>query len=369
MSNINASNINTNNINVQTINGISVRSIMGGGYYVPCPDCGGGSNDDGTCVECGFVQDPCDCYISGGGSGGGPTGAPGVLIQFVPKNTGFSNAISKTSATALDNYNGLGIAGYRANGSYGYFSSITPKSPLSNIKVTFKVKYICSDNANNTLTIGVAYSLDNGITYALLGQDTNLGTYNASTPYTGLYTFNYIHIPGQVLGQPVIYGLFYQVNTSLLYPSDISYGIIGDSTSSNCIILEEYLGSGSTKSFVIDHPNDKDKYLVHACLEGPESGVYYRGKGEIKNNESVKIILPDYVEYIAYNFTIQITPIYSGKKLEFPLQVSEIENNSFFVYGDNSKFNWLVHGKRHDIEIEPLKSKVDVKGSGPYKWI
>ena len=34
---------------------------------------------------------------------------------------------------------------------------------------------------------------------------------------------------------------------------------------------------------------DKDKYLVHACLEGPEAGVYYRGKDIIQDNEYTEI--------------------------------------------------------------------------------
>ena len=46
------------------------------------------------------------------------------------------------------------------------------------------------------------------------------------------------------------------------------------------------------KSFIIDHPDDSSKYLVHVCLEGPEAAVYYRGKGEITNNNSVVIYLP-----------------------------------------------------------------------------
>jgi hypothetical protein len=146
---------------------------------------------------------------------------------------------------------------------------------------------------------------------------------------------------------------------------------------------------------------------VHACLEGPEGGVYYRGKGEITNNESTVIVLQDYVEKLAYEFTIQITPIYNKKKEKnnaslsnenkdndsknnienniknnknkkkktpiksITLMVSEIENNSFEVYGKNVTFFWLVHGKRRDvrIDIEPDKEKAEVKGYGPYKWI
>ena len=35
-----------------------------------------------------------------------------------------------------------------------------------------------------------------------------------------------------------------------------------------------YSGSNAgsaNKTFVIDHPDDSDKYLVHVCLEGPEA--------------------------------------------------------------------------------------------------
>ena len=71
---------------------------------------------------------------------------------------------------------------------------------------------------------------------------------------------------------------------------------------------------------------------------------------------------------MATDFTIQITPIYAGKKIE-QLYTSEVENNCFTVYGENCKFYWLVQGKRNDIEVEPNKNNVNVKGNGPYKWI
>ena len=145
------------------------------------------------------------------------------------------------------------------------------------------------------------------------------------------------------------------------------YLMMYDSTKSE--IIRSEIVCGNTKTFVIDHPNDKNKYLIHACLEGPEGGVYYRGKSEIINNSSVTIELPDYVKNLATEFTIQITPIYSGKELDRQLYASEVENNCFKVYGPNTKFYWHVHGKRCSIDVEPLKSSVDVKGQGPYRWI
>lgn len=136
--------------------------------------------------------------------------------------------------------------------------------------------------------------------------------------------------------------------------NDIIYRSTGNSTD-------------SAKTFVIEHPTNDNKYLVHACLEGPEAGVYYRGKGEIINNECVEIKLPHYVEKLAHDFTVQITPIY-GNKIVI-LNSSEIENNAFKVYGENSKFHWTVYGNRHNINVEPDKESVNVKGDGPYLYI
>jgi hypothetical protein len=128
------------------------------------------------------------------------------------------------------------------------------------------------------------------------------------------------------------------------------------------------IGPPGPKTFVIDHPINKDKYLVHACLEGPEAGVYYRGIGEITNGNSVLVQLPEYVDALASDFNIQVTGIYDGTKVRV-YNVSLIEQGSFTVYGENGAFHWLVIGRRSEIEVEPNKSDVVVKGDGPYLWI
>jgi len=126
-----------------------------------------------------------------------------------------------------------------------------------------------------------------------------------------------------------------------------------------------------SKTFVIDHPTDEDKFLVHACLEGPEAGVYYRGKASILNNEKLTIVLPSYVDKLATNFTVHLTQIYEEqtKNSQVVLKTTEVENNQFTVYGSNCKFFWIVYGERNPISVEPLKSQVEVQGSGPYKWL
>jgi hypothetical protein len=120
------------------------------------------------------------------------------------------------------------------------------------------------------------------------------------------------------------------------------------------------------KNFIIEHPTDTSKLLIHSCLEGPETGVYYRGRGEITNGSSATIQLPEYVANLAYSWTIHVAAVYDGVIRTY--NFSEVENNQFQVYGENGKFHWSVMGKRQDIVVEPLKADVTVCGEGPYLW-
>jgi hypothetical protein len=63
----------------------------------------------------------------------------------------------------------------------------------------------------------------------------------------------------------------------------------------------------SRKPFDIPHPNKKGWRLRHVCLEGPESGVYFRGR--IKNK--TEIDLPNYWKDLVDidSITVNLTPI------------------------------------------------------------
>jgi hypothetical protein len=126
------------------------------------------------------------------------------------------------------------------------------------------------------------------------------------------------------------------------------------------------------KTFVIDHPISKDKYLQHACLEGPEAGVYYRGKCVITNNSYVEIQLPEYVDKIANNFTVHVNPVADFDDSfvsEKQYIATTVKNNKFRVFGKNGKFDWIVYGERCKIDVEPLKSEYSLKGDGPYTYL
>jgi hypothetical protein len=109
------------------------------------------------------------------------------------------------------------------------------------------------------------------------------------------------------------------------------------------------------------------------CLEGPEAGVYYRGSGIITSDyKSVEIYLADYVKHLASDFTIYLTPVVDVSTGKIPvLGTTRIKYGKFTVYSNiiPCEFDYLVFGKRQNIEVEPLKTLTHVKGDGPYKWI
>jgi hypothetical protein len=123
----------------------------------------------------------------------------------------------------------------------------------------------------------------------------------------------------------------------------------------------------TTKTFVINHPTDESKYLVHSCVEGPDTGLLYRGKSEIpENHNQVCIQIPQYAVKIGTNWSIQLTAI--GNNDNSSLSCSELDQTGqFFVYGkETSKFFWNVYGQRELFEVEPSKNEYILVGNAPY---
>jgi hypothetical protein len=128
----------------------------------------------------------------------------------------------------------------------------------------------------------------------------------------------------------------------------------------------------TTKTFVIDHPQDPaNRYLIHACIEGPEAGVYYRGKCvNNKLNESSGcyesiVSVPDYAKKFT-DFSIQITVMKSFSTY----YCEELDNGEYIVKTQQpTEFNWIIFGKRESILIEMNKSDCVIKGDGPYKYL
>lgn len=105
--------------------------------------------------------------------------------------------------------------------------------------------------------------------------------------------------------------------------------------------------TATTKSFLIDHPTKDGMKLQYACLEGPENGVYVRGKLEATD----VIELPDYWLGLVHSdsITVNLTPCGAGQQL----YVDRIEDNKVYVVNETGKpvkCFYTVYGERKDVD-------------------
>jgi hypothetical protein len=124
--------------------------------------------------------------------------------------------------------------------------------------------------------------------------------------------------------------------------------------------------AGTAKTFVIDHPQDKDRYLVHACLEGPENGVYYRGTARVGDVVRLPGYFSDLVDEASA--TVQLTVVDGIANIG----ASRVKNGKFYIVGDDDiEVFWEVKAARRDVPapiVEPNRNDIVVYGQGPYKY-
>jgi hypothetical protein len=104
--------------------------------------------------------------------------------------------------------------------------------------------------------------------------------------------------------------------------------------------------AATTKSFVINHPTKSEMKLRYGSLEGPENGVYVRGR-----TKGDTIQLPDYWTGLVDDFsiTVNLTPIGSHQKL----YVKSIDKNVVTVGGglfDQMEYFYTVFAERKDVD-------------------
>jgi hypothetical protein len=107
--------------------------------------------------------------------------------------------------------------------------------------------------------------------------------------------------------------------------------------------------AATTKSFLISHPTKEGWSLRYGSLEGPENGVYVRGK--LKGGNVIE--LPGYWTKLVDpdSITVQLTPIGKHQKL----YVEDIRDNKVYIANDGlfaGEINcfYYVQGERIDVE-------------------
>ena len=105
--------------------------------------------------------------------------------------------------------------------------------------------------------------------------------------------------------------------------------------------------TGNSKNFSIPHPTKEGKRLVHSCLEGPEIGVYFRGR-----SQSSTIEMPDYWAGLVHldSMTVELTAIGPNQDL----YVASIADDGDVTVASNTEtplnYFYVVYGERKDLE-------------------
>ena len=227
----------------------------------------------------------------------------------------------------------------------------------------------CRNNqGNNSIAIGnLAGQNLQGANSIAIGNNAGLNSQGNNSIAIGNLAGQTTQFPNSIIlnaSSTAISDLTYSTQSGFYVNPIRGTGVSGGVSYNN---TTKELTYDTAKSFIIDHPIDSNRYLVHACLEGPEAGVYYRGKSEITNDDSVEIILPEYTRTFS-DFTVQITPLCNSNNI-ITYGSSDVVDGKFTVYGKNGKFFWMVNALRQSIITEPLKEETEVRGVGPYKYV
>lgn len=120
--------------------------------------------------------------------------------------------------------------------------------------------------------------------------------------------------------------------------------ITGALTVTGNLAVTPYVVTAALKAFDIEHPTIQGKRLQYACLEGPEAGVYVRGK-----TSEGTIPLPDYWSGLVdeKTITVHLTPT----NMDQTLVVNNVNGLTIQVLGNHRlPYYYYVMAERKDID-------------------
>ena len=231
------------------------------------------------------------------------TGGTGYSFTTINSNGSLILATSNTDTLSFTSSNGI---------------SITTNTISKTINIDGKIIF---DKANTGGSGSSSGYLPNAVIYA------NTGGYLSNTSVFQFGSNNTLILAGN------------NPSTNTISGTLIVTGGVGISGALNA----------TTKSFNIPHPTKPGKDLRYGSLEGPEYGVYVRGKLQGSNT----IVLPEYWTKLINpdTITVQLTPIGKFQKL----YVKDIKDNTVII-GDDGFFNkdincyYTVFAERADVD-------------------
>ena len=262
---------------------------------------------------------------------------------------------------SANTFAGIGSAGtlftggnqndFAISGSNVHISTTTSGTSglLSSIRVTV-------DPSGNT-GIGTTNPTSNLHVIGTANITSNLIVQGVNVIPTIISAYNQANTVGSSAAYDQANSAYAKANSALANTSGVSFngnlnfptGNVGIGTSAPAYKLEvNGAFAATTKSFVINHPTKPDRKLRYGSLEGPENGVYIRGR-----SKSRIIELPDYWTGLVHedSITVNLTPIGKHQKL----YVKSTENNTIIVgsdklFGKDVDYYYTIFAERKDVE-------------------
>jgi len=209
--------------------------------------------------------------------------------------------------------------------------------------------------AGSTIT-GFTYAVNNGNVSQLNLVETRFATGSdwttASTKIqkrVDVTNQAYIEFNPSGSAYGMAFGVGFGATEAMRIASNGTIGIGITSTSYKLQVLGSF--AATTKSFDISHPTISGKRLTYASLEGPENGVYFRGKNN--NNE---IDLPHYWSGLVHDDSITVNLTSIGKRKDGRIRnysVDQIGHNKVYIYTDSDDniydYYYTIFAERKDV--------------------
>src|SRR5206468_1366845 len=153
----------------------------------------------------------------------------------------------------------------------------------------------------------------------------------------------------------------------------LCFGVAGTAPGNGYAVYANgnFSGKGG-KYFRIDHPLDPaNKYLIHACAEGPEPLLIYRGNVTLDAAGAARVQLPNYFEAINRDLSYQLTPI-GGPAPNLHI-AQKVADNAFRIAGGTPglEVSWAVTGVRNDAYMRryarPVEEEKSESDRGKYQ--
>jgi len=260
-------------------------------------------------------------YINSTSPGGGASGVRGI-------NNG-------------TNGNGYGVYGSHAGGGYGVFgSSVSGRGVYGAASGTTGVNqgvYGLSPSTNGYGVFGSA-TATSGSNFGVYGT-----TNSDNTSSAGVYGYSdsSMGVQGASVSFRGVYGTSISGN-----------GVYGRSSSGNAVFADGNFGASGTKSFIQPDPTDASREIRFVCLEGNESGTYFRGTAKLEDGRAY-IEVPEEFRLVteSEDLTVQVT----ARGPDAGLWVESRDLDTIVVAGNgDAEFDYFVNGIRRgfrDIKI------------------